>query len=78
LLEKKSLARLDGGHNYGYWDLCSKKNQAIPLNYTWLSCTLPRFTYHRFIDPFLNKKEGRLVDTSPQKWEQRMFTGLSA
>jgi hypothetical protein len=40
--------------------------------------TLPRFTYHRFIDPFLNKKEGRLVDTSPQKWEQRMFTGLSA
>ena len=59
-------------------DPYSKKNQAIPLNYTWLPCTLPRYTYHRFIDPFINKKEGRLVDTSPQKWEQRMFTGLSA
>jgi hypothetical protein len=59
-------------------NLCSKKNQAIPLNYTSLSCILPRYAYRRFIDPFLNKKEGRSVGTSPQKWEQRMFTGLSA
>ncbi len=53
LREKKSLARLDGRHNYGYRDLCSKKIQAISLNFTWLACALNRYIYRRFIDPLL-------------------------
>ena len=55
----ESLPHLDGRHNYGYRDLCSKKIQAISLNYTWLSCALNRYIYRRFIDPLLYQKRKR-------------------